>query len=62
MSNQRKRLVYLLLLYFSGSAVFMYFSLWYFDNPDTFQYLSIAQKYASGNFNLAINGYWSPLF
>ncbi|MCC7233375.1 MAG: hypothetical protein IT242_10550 [Bacteroidia bacterium] len=41
--------------------VCMYYSAWYAENPDTFQYLSIAQKYASGNISLAINGYWSPL-
>ncbi len=30
-------------------------------NPDGISYLTIAQKYASGNFREAINGYWGPL-
>lgn len=31
-------------------------------NPDGISYISIAQKYAGGEFYDAINGYWSPLF
>ena len=34
---------------------------YYADNPDTFQYLEIAQKYISGDWQQAINGYWSPM-
>lgn len=30
-------------------------------NPDGVSYISIAQKYASGDFRHAINGYWGPL-
>jgi hypothetical protein len=29
-------------------------------NPDGISYLSIARKYAAGDFNHAVNGYWSP--
>ncbi len=31
-------------------------------NPDGISYITIAQKYASGHFRPAINGYWGPLF
>jgi len=34
---------------------------YYVDNPDTISYLTIAEKYATGDFALAVNGYWSPL-
>lgn len=30
-------------------------------NPDATSYISIAHKYASGNFREAVNGYWGPL-
>ncbi len=32
-----------------------------FSNPDGINLINIAKKYLSGNFRLAINGYWSPL-
>lgn len=31
-------------------------------NPDGISYINIAKKYLSGNFQLAVNGYWSPLY
>jgi len=31
-------------------------------NPDAVAYLRIAQYYANGQFNLAVNSYWGPLF
>ena len=31
-------------------------------NPDASAYIGIAQKYWTGNFYQAINGYWSPLY
>ena len=34
---------------------------YYVNNPDTISYLTIAGKYASGDFAMAVNGYWSPL-
>lgn len=36
---------------------------WFYNeiNPDGISYLSIAEKYAQGNFTDAINAYWSPL-
>ncbi len=30
-------------------------------NPDAVAYIAIAEKYASGNFQAAFSGYWSPL-
>jgi len=33
----------------------------YINNPDTISYLTIAGKYAHGDFATAVNGYWSPL-
>src|SRR4051812_42197638 len=34
---------------------------YYADNPDSFEYITIAQKYSSFNLHDAVNGYWSPL-
>ena len=31
-------------------------------NPDAGPFISIAQKYLTGNFSQAINGYWSPFY
>ncbi len=31
-------------------------------NPDGVSYITVAQKYLAGNFSLAVNGYWAPLF
>jgi hypothetical protein len=31
-------------------------------NPDGISYITIAKKYAAGNFRQAINGYWGPLY
>lgn len=50
-------------------AIFVYLALcsvalpWYRHaiNPDGVSYITIAQKYASGNFIEAVNGYWGPL-
>ena len=33
----------------------------YVINADGFSYVTIAQKYAHGDFSNAINGYWGPL-
>lgn len=34
----------------------------YIINSDGISYINIAQKYLSGNYSEAINGYWGPLF
>lgn len=31
-------------------------------NPDSISYLRVAQYYLQGNYHLAVNGYWGPLF
>lgn len=55
---KNKRLLPLLI--YPLLAIFLFPYLWtYSDNPDTYQYLSIARKYAEGFF--PVNGYWSPL-
>ena len=33
----------------------------YLSNADAVSYISVAQKYARGDFSEAVNGYWSPL-
>jgi hypothetical protein len=57
MSN--KWLAVLLIVYFIFS-VFLVNK--YLPNTDAVSYISIAQKYAHGDFKNAINGFWSPLF
>lgn len=55
-----KYFIWAALLYVAGCVVALH---WYryAINPDGVSYISIAQKYASGNFSEAINGYWGPL-
>src|SRR4051812_16710957 len=48
-------------VYFLLAAFFYPYLCYYVDNPDTLSYITVAQKFASGNFAEAINGYWSPL-
>lgn len=44
-------------------ASIIIFSLFrYVFSPDGISYINVAKKYLSGNFQIAINGYWSPLF
>jgi hypothetical protein len=50
-----------LLLYGVLAAVLLPHMLWFVDNPDTFQYMMLAHRYADGSFLNVINGYWSPL-
>ncbi len=49
------QLLYLL----AGSLLFTY-TAFYTDSPDTVFYLTISQKYATGNWSGAVNNYWSP--
>jgi len=48
-------------LYALASGAILPYTLWYVNNPDAFQYISIARKIADGHFAHSINGYWSPL-
>jgi hypothetical protein len=43
-------------------SVILYPFLQYSINPDGISYLTIARKYAAGNFAEAVNGYWGPMF
>ncbi|MEJ5307851.1 MAG: hypothetical protein WHT27_06095 [candidate division WOR-3 bacterium] len=54
---------YLLLTFILYTILFFYFLLFfrYQINPDGISLINIAKKYLSGNFKLAVNGYWSPL-
>uniref|UniRef100_A0A7C3NFW2 Glycosyltransferase RgtA/B/C/D-like domain-containing protein n=1 Tax=candidate division WOR-3 bacterium TaxID=2052148 RepID=A0A7C3NFW2_UNCW3 len=54
---------YLLITFLSFTIVFFSFFPFfrYQINPDGISLINIAKKYLSGNFKLAINGYWSPL-
>ncbi len=52
---------------FPVSALLMSVVLWliyphyqYYIDPDGTAYLTIAQRYANGDYAQAINGYWSP--
>ncbi len=49
------------LLYGIGIAAILPYALWYVNNPDSYQYISIARKLSKGNFSAALNGYWSPM-
>ena len=57
----RNFLFLLLPVYLLSSAVFAYFYRWQV-NTDGLGYLSIAQNYAAGNWQTAVNGFWSPLY
>jgi hypothetical protein len=48
-------------LYIAAASVLLWVYR-YQINPDGISYISIAQKYAAGNWREAVNGCWSPLF
>ncbi len=43
-----------------AGAVLLYPSCQYYIDPDGTAYLTIAQRYAAGDYMKAVNGYWSP--
>lgn len=51
-------------LFVIGAAVGLYFQLSYhkFLNTDTLSYINLAEQYAEGNWQHAINGFWSPMY
>ena len=49
------------ILYVLSLAAVLPYAFCYVNNPDAYQYISIARKIAEGHFSLSINGYWSPL-
>lgn len=59
--NSDFRLIFLIYILSSILSLFLLKYFQYPINSDGISYLSIAQHYANGNFNNAINGYWGPL-
>ena len=57
----RKNIFIVSTIYFVAAIILFPYLRYYIDNPDSFSYISISEKYANGNFSEAINGYWSPL-
>jgi len=53
--------IFLFASFIFSSVIFFYYYK-YQISPDTVEYIQIALKYSSGNFNEVINGYRSPLF
>lgn len=51
----------IVLMVYAISGIFFLNYYQYQINPDGICYISIAQKYLSGNYGSAINGYWGPL-
>jgi hypothetical protein len=51
-------------LFISGASVGLYlqFSYHKFLNNDTLSYINLAERYAAGDWQHAINGYWAPLY
>jgi hypothetical protein len=50
------------LLAFIAGVIFLFpWMRYYINEPDSFGYISVAEKYAAGNISGAINGTWSPL-
>jgi hypothetical protein len=51
-------------LFFIGASVGLYFQFAYhkFLNNDTLSYINLAERYAAGDWQHAINGYWSPMY
>lgn len=51
-------------LFVIGASVGLYFQFAYhkFLNNDTLSYINLAERYAAGDWQHAINGYWSPLY
>ena len=50
------------ILYAVAGVFFLFELRFYTDEIDTIQYVSLAQRYASGNIYESINAYWGPLF
>ncbi|OQP49362.1 hypothetical protein A4H97_28915 [Niastella yeongjuensis] len=51
-------------LFIIGATVGLYFQFSYhkFLNNDTLSYINLAERYAAGDWQHAINGFWSPLY
>jgi hypothetical protein len=51
-------------LFFIGALAGLYFQFAYhkFLNNDTLSYINLAERYAAGDWQHALNGFWSPLY
>ena len=59
----RYNLIFILILVeYSMLGIFLLKYYQYIVNSDGISYISIAQKYISGDFGNAINGYWGPFY
>jgi hypothetical protein len=52
---------FLLVIYLVSAALLYPFLKYYIDSADTLQYITIAKNYSTGNFEDAVNSFWSPL-
>jgi len=59
--DEKKSFFSALLLFIFLFAI-LYSFMQYSINPDGISYITIARKYASGNFSDAVNAYWGPLY
>jgi|GEM_PF-341340 len=51
----------LLAMLFLGMALYLVFPFYqYYLDPDAVAYLTLAKRYAAGQYTVAVNGYWSP--
>ncbi|HUR12546.1 MAG TPA: glycosyltransferase family 39 protein [Flavitalea sp.] len=59
-----KSFSFIAFLFLAGAAVGIFFQFYFhkFMNVDTLSYINIAELYAKGEWSLAINGCWSPLY
>lgn len=60
-AKQLKEKIVFSLIYLAATALLLPFTLWYVNNPDSFQYISITEKLKAGHFYHSLNGYWGPL-
>src|SRR5687767_3754539 len=56
--------VVMAVLFVTGAIIGLYFQFSYhkFLNVDTLSYINIAERYAAGDWEHAVNGCWSPLY
>jgi hypothetical protein len=59
--NRPKNYLVLVLFIYLAAGVLIIKNYRYEINPDGISYISIAQKYVSGDFSNAINGFWGPM-
>ncbi len=58
---RRNKFILLVLAIYLTGTILMFGQFRHVLNPDGVSYISIAEKYAQGDFQNALNGYWGPL-